>query len=240
MLDLLQVLHAKIQQAKDEQDLFNMVADFSKNIGFEHCSYIFRSMKSPARCQVKVFDTYPGNCVRPYEEQGGFKIDPNITRGGGENELIVWQKNVQIFGSDFVQVDKNYGLNYGVSKFSWGPCGEFGFFSLSRAQNPLSQAELDLLRPCMCLLASYMHIYMSKFVNAQKAKWDPKLTEREIDVIRWTAEGKTSEEIGSILGISKRTVDYHIYNIISKTDSRNKVQAAIKVVLFGGGSSTCF
>jgi DNA-binding CsgD family transcriptional regulator len=52
------------------------------------------------------------------------------------------------------------------------------------------------------------------------------------EILIWTVEGKTSEEIGQILGVSKRTIDYHILNTINKTKSRNKIQIVIKIILF--------
>src|SRR5690242_11325659 len=36
------------------------------------------------------------------------------------------------------------------------------------------------------------------------------LTDREIETLTWSARGKTSNEIAQILGLSKRTVDFHI------------------------------
>ena len=35
------------------------------------------------------------------------------------------------------------------------------------------------------------------------------LNEREVEVLTWVARGKTSAEIGQILGLTKRTVDFH-------------------------------
>jgi len=48
-----------------------------------------------------------------------------------------------------------------------------------------------------------------------------RLTERERDVMRWTAEGKTFWEIGMILGISEMTVNDHMRHIREKLGTRN-------------------
>jgi DNA-binding NarL/FixJ family response regulator len=42
------------------------------------------------------------------------------------------------------------------------------------------------------------------------------LSKREIQVLKWTAIGKTSWEISSILEISERTVNFHLGNITNK------------------------
>ncbi len=43
------------------------------------------------------------------------------------------------------------------------------------------------------------------------------LTKREVECIEWLSKGKSAEEIGMILNISRRTVINHIENIKSKT-----------------------
>jgi len=59
------------------------------------------------------------------------------------------------------------------------------------------------------------------------------LTTRELTVLRWTAAGKTSAEIGIILGISTRTVNFHITTVLTKLDAVNKTQAVVKAVMLG-------
>lgn len=52
-------------------------------------------------------------------------------------------------------------------------------------------------------------------------KGDGRLTERERDVMRWIAEGKTFWEIGKILGIAEATVNDHMRHIRAKLGTRN-------------------
>jgi DNA-binding CsgD family transcriptional regulator len=56
------------------------------------------------------------------------------------------------------------------------------------------------------------------------------LTDRERECMKWVAEGKTSWEVGQILGVSERTVNFHIQNCIDKTDSVNRSQAITKCI----------
>jgi DNA-binding NarL/FixJ family response regulator len=49
------------------------------------------------------------------------------------------------------------------------------------------------------------------------------LSERELQVIELVADGLTNQEIAEKLEISKRTVDNHISNILTKTDTDNRV-----------------
>ena len=54
------------------------------------------------------------------------------------------------------------------------------------------------------------------------------LGEREAESLTWAARGKSSSEIAQILGISKRTVDFHISNARSKLGVATRTQAVIK------------
>jgi DNA-binding response OmpR family regulator len=65
---------------------------------------------------------------------------------------------------------------------------------------------------------------------ARNELW-PKLVElndREVETLTWAARGKTSAEIAQILGLSKRTVDFHIDNARAKLGAATRVEAAIK------------
>jgi DNA-binding NarL/FixJ family response regulator len=49
------------------------------------------------------------------------------------------------------------------------------------------------------------------------------LSDRELQVIELVAAGLTNQEIAEKLAISKRTVDNHISNILTKTATDNRV-----------------
>lgn len=61
----------------------------------------------------------------------------------------------------------------------------------------------------------------------------PTLSPREKECILWTAEGKSSWEIGQILGISVNTVNFHIKNVMRKLDTCSRTSAAIKALQLG-------
>lgn len=59
------------------------------------------------------------------------------------------------------------------------------------------------------------------------------LAEREREVLTWSARGKTSSEIALILGLSKRTVDFHIDNARTKLGVATRIEAAIRAASLG-------
>jgi len=54
------------------------------------------------------------------------------------------------------------------------------------------------------------------------------LNDREVETLTWVARGKTSAEIAEILGLTKRTVDFHIDNARTKLGAATRTQAVIK------------
>lgn len=54
------------------------------------------------------------------------------------------------------------------------------------------------------------------------------LREREVQTLTWAARGKTFEEIGTILSLSRRTVEFHLDNARRKLGVATRTQALIK------------
>ena len=74
------------------------------------------------------------------------------------------------------------------------------------------------------------------------ASWRPRrsrcstcrrLTDREIEILKWTAEGKSAWAVGQILNISEHNVKYHIKRILAKLGVGSKHQAAAKARFLG-------
>jgi DNA-binding response OmpR family regulator len=65
---------------------------------------------------------------------------------------------------------------------------------------------------------------------ARSAVWPKQvgLREREVETLTWAARGKTFWEIGEILGLSKRTVEFHLENARRKLGVATRTQALIK------------
>ena len=60
-----------------------------------------------------------------------------------------------------------------------------------------------------------------------------KLTERELNVLLYLAQGLTNEEISEKLHISVHTVKAHLESIYYKFKVANRVQAAMKAIALG-------
>ena len=54
------------------------------------------------------------------------------------------------------------------------------------------------------------------------------LTERELEILQLICRSKSREEIAELLGISKRTVGFHITNMLEKTGHKSVVGLAVE------------
>ncbi|MDO5506576.1 MAG: helix-turn-helix transcriptional regulator [Pseudoxanthomonas suwonensis] len=59
------------------------------------------------------------------------------------------------------------------------------------------------------------------------------LSRREREVLQWCARGKTSWEVARILGITERTVNFHIYQAADKLGARGRQAACVRALLTG-------
>jgi DNA-binding NarL/FixJ family response regulator len=57
------------------------------------------------------------------------------------------------------------------------------------------------------------------------------LNDREIEVLTWVARGKRSADIAGLIGLSKRTVDFHLDNARVKLGAATRTEAAIKATI---------
>jgi len=57
------------------------------------------------------------------------------------------------------------------------------------------------------------------------------LNDREIEALTWVARGKTSAQIADLVGLSKRTVEFHLDNARIKLDAATRTQAAVKAAV---------
>jgi DNA-binding CsgD family transcriptional regulator len=93
------------------------------------------------------------------------------------------------------------------------------------SREPLTQAEINDL----AMLATHF------FQAYDKARYplgdDPcGLTERELEVIRWSSTGKTSSEIAAIMSLSDHTINAYLNNAFRKTNSVNRTQLVAKAL----------
>ncbi|WP_161784985.1 helix-turn-helix transcriptional regulator [Hoeflea sp. BAL378] len=80
----------------------------------------------------------------------------------------------------------------------------------------------DRLRD-VALAAAYFTSRFPEVVSTNDTLSD--LTDREVECLSWIGEGKTSDEIALIIGISRNTVNNYITSIMNKTGAKTRSEA---------------
>ncbi len=62
---------------------------------------------------------------------------------------------------------------------------------------------------------------------------EPALSPRQIECLTWVQEGKSSRDIGVILGISHRIVERHVFRACQKLGVKTRLQAVIRARSLG-------
>jgi LuxR family transcriptional regulator, quorum-sensing system regulator SolR len=234
MQRICQDAYQEFSAAKNEQQLLQTIASFGERLGFEHCCYGIRIPVPVSKPAVVIFDTYPRGWMEHYKGSGFLDIDPTVSEGMRSGELIVWPESIDNDARRLWSDARDFGLVVGVAHSSWGAYGVFGLLTLSRHTERLSPAELVNLSLPMSFLANLSHSTMSRLVLPKLIpEANVALTAREREVLSWTGDGKTANEIGTILNISERTVNFHVNNLLTKLTSVNKVQAVVKAMTMG-------
>lgn len=124
---------------------------------------------------------------------------------------------------DDIDLTRGVSREYCAVAFNVGRT-RFSLMLLFPADVILSQVGLRDI----ALLAAYV-ASLKTSVDARQER-ECELTEREIECLFWIAEGKTSEEIAVILGISRNTINNYITSVMRKTATRTRSEAIAHAV----------
>jgi two-component system, NarL family, response regulator NreC len=95
--------------------------------------------------------------------------------------------------------------------------GVTGYVLKTRASSELVQAIRAVSKGEMYLTQSISRTIVQAFLNKDDVP-DRSLSDRERQVLQLVAEGKTTKELATILGISAKTAESHRSNIMDKLD----------------------
>ena len=95
------------------------------------------------------------------------------------------------------------------------------------------QAEAQQIAWYWSIVSGYLYESLHRLHRSLLGWAGVSLTEREHDCLCWAARGKTAWEISQIIGISERTVNFHLGNCLKKTQSTNRQQAISRCLSVG-------
>ncbi|MDB5815262.1 MAG: Transcriptional regulator, LysR family [Rhodocyclales bacterium] len=133
---------------------------------------------------------------------------------------------------NLMDVARRHGITGGICI----PVRDFGdiWGSLTLAtMHPITQNDIQLLRPIASLFAAYVHRACVQHLTELCEHKMPRLSPRELECLSWASAGKTSWEIGMLLDISERTVVFHLQNAAAKLGVVGRQHAVAKSITLG-------
>ncbi|MBS0215708.1 MAG: LuxR family transcriptional regulator [Proteobacteria bacterium] len=227
-------LQALIGESSQEE-LFAKITSFGREVGFEHCAYGVRVPLPISNPKIIMLNNYPLSWQQAYSEKGYLLADPAVRHGMSSISPYVWsgfdKKSDDI---PFWEDANSHGIVSGWAQPVLAPNGIRGMFTVTRGADPITPEEIREQVPKMLWLSQVAHYGLSRhLIRRPNSAGLDDLTARELEVMRWIAEGKTSSEISMILSISERTVNFHTNCAMTKLEAPNRTAAVVRAVLLG-------
>ncbi|MGY5795259.1 LuxR family transcriptional regulator len=225
--------------AAQPDHLFKLLSGFALNFD---CPWIAYDPRRPNRkihrrapSDLRMMLNYPNEWLKRYSEMEYGKIDPIINKSRKRERAFRWSELYN--DASTTELERRifdeaatFGLRSGISVPMHGPYGSFAVISFA---HPLEREFDNRTISYLQLAAAHFHLEFAKFANQSCMENTPDLSLREKECILWVARGKSSWDIGTILGISYNTVNFHIKNVMRKLDVTSRTVAAVKALNSG-------
>lgn len=209
-------------------DVFRLLRSICEEYGFSY----FLTLNLPKDddqklSEVSVVSNWPPEFVNSYDGLELLKNSPIIARLKTSVEPIVWRLDEVVAlreksskADAIIALFQKFDLEMSVYFSVHTAAGELGAVSFSGTRDNLEMNELLTLN----FLSQYIFAKLKEF-EVKKNTVDLSLTPREAECLTWTAAGKTSAEIASILEISEHTINHYLGTICQKLNAKNRAHA---------------
>lgn len=221
-------LVGKSLKCKDEQGFRGLTRQLSSLTPFDFaiCGLARKKMDNTLESYEVLNVSYPPEWLELYIAKGYHQVDPIVRKNFSDFSLQYWGETYKAHRPprEFLSSAEDFGLKNGYTLGVRNLCGKQGsLFSLSGnsiERHPRTELVLQNVIP-------HFHQALSRILKpeSQADRRSKPLSAREKEVLQWLKCGKSSWDISVIMGISERTVNYHIYNILGKLDAVNRTQA---------------
>jgi LuxR family quorum sensing-dependent transcriptional regulator len=207
-----------------------LFAHLQRSVGqYGYDQLIFSVVQDPllpaAHHDLSLFNTYPDDFQKDYIDKGWAHFDPVLRAAGTHGHAFTWESleaaGVSPAQARLMRLGEDAGLNSGIAVPMRALKAIGGLGLASSVPHDDAARHLDLINAlCTQFYLAYRRLYA---VSAPAVT----LSSKECEVLTWVAAGKTDDEIGLILGISRNTVDSHMRHIFRKLDATNRVTAVV-------------
>jgi DNA-binding CsgD family transcriptional regulator len=222
------------------RELFHLLVKAAQDEGLSQVAYGALTYNEPLRLvdapHPAVALNYPVQWQDRYAERRYCTVDPIVTYAPSIAVPFLWDWLIIRCGlsnrqRQILNEASEAGLRNGISVPLHGPWGRVAVISFaSQFNDPHPKAQLDRLSA----LASQFHVVFTSLGRGLRRDLPAvDLSPREKDCLKWTAQGKSSWDIGMILTISENTVNFHVKNAIRKLNATNRIVAVVKAIRLG-------
>lgn len=224
--------------ADSEDALFGVYKKALESLGYDRV--IFSLMNDHSDLNLKaghgIMQNYPDDWMKHYVAHGYEKHDPIRSFIFSEAGPFMWDKVPTVIELSRKQKaclngGIEAGLNNGTAVALRGPNGNI-------AAVGCASSHTDKLNPtALWMMNAYSQQFYAAYTSLMaQPDWNEErlyLTDREREVLTWCAAGKSTWDIGAILGISDSTVKFHLKKIFAKLDTNNRNAAIVKALFRG-------
>ncbi len=226
-----------IWQATDEKSWFQALSALGSQYGFDRTLFAVIPRPGMRYIDAYLYCNYPAEWRQTYVAEDFVRIDPAVTHCWKQTRPLVWSPS--IFADhrqqQLYEEASYHGLRTGVTLPIHGPKHEAGMLCFVSSDKPTSALSTQLERnlPALALLRDVAFDVGQRFLINYTQTLIPKLTPRECECLKWTAQGKSTWEIAKIFGCSEATVNFHMTNIRTKFGVSSRSAAAVKATRMG-------
>jgi LuxR family transcriptional regulator len=221
--------------ATDVELLFDNIKNVARQLEFDYVAYGSRRLFPITKPSLLLINNYSPVWQAAYSDNRYLEIDPYVIRALRSVKPVLWDAELKAQAPDFWQEAQCHGLSEGWGQTLLNSEAQ-GLVTFARGSDPITALELETKQAELSWLAQITHLGMTRLQLRGVGSVLPvpiELSQREKEILQWTADGKTSDDVSIILGITKRTVNFHINHCLKKLGCQNKIAAAVKASLMG-------
>ena len=234
---MLQGGYSSVLQAQDRNEFRDEVVRFGRALGFETVSAVAVIDRGIGRSDFVVVDNTPQEWKGAFNDARAMQRDPVMQHCKRQSLPIIWDQGTYTSQGqgELWEEQARFGYQTGIAMALHLPEGKHFMLGVDRDRAlPSDRHELTRVVADLQLFAVHaLDAAMRVLLPSDPAPDSPSLTPRELEAMRWTMDGKTAWEVGSILGITERTAVLHLNNAMRKLGCVNKHQAVLKALRLG-------
>jgi len=234
---MLQGDYLSVLEAKDQDQFRSVVVRFAQQLGFDTVTAMLAVDRPECGPEFVAVHNTPMAFEQTFEDISIGRRDPVMQHCRRNTMPIVWgQKTYLEQGAiDLWDIQAQYGYRNGIAMALHMPEGRHFMLGVDRDQAlPSEPGELTRVVADLQLFAVHAQDTALRVLVPETLRPEqPALTPRELEVLRWTMDGKTAWETGVLLNISERTAVQHLQNAMKKLKCNSKHQAVLKALRLG-------